>query len=206
MHEAALASGHLNKSIFMIDKCVLPRTHGNSSNNCVLATGGMYADATTLVKVLEQRLTWYTFAHEGTMSAPAMAQMLAITLYGRRFFPYYVWNTLGGLDTDGSGAVFSYDPVGNFEKRKWNCAGSAGHLIQPFLDSQVCVYVVALLCIALCFVNFRPPLRHTCSIHTHSDWSPPQARGHQAAPHAGAGYPHCQGRLYLGHRARHLHG
>lgn len=37
----------------------------------------------------------------------------------------------------GNGCVFSYDPVGNYEKSKYNCAGSAGHLIQPFLDNQV---------------------------------------------------------------------
>jgi 20S proteasome subunit beta 6 len=78
------------------------------------------------------------------MSSCATAQMLSTMLYGKRFFPYYVWNTLGGLDEkgilkiiEGEGCVFSYDPVGNFEKRKWNCAGSAGHLIQPFLDQQI---------------------------------------------------------------------
>ena len=89
------------------------------------------------------------------MSAPAIAQMLSTMLYGKRFFPYYVWNTLGGLDADGKsvgdspshtllgkGCVFSYDPVGNFEKRLWNCAGSAGHLIQPFLDNQVLTYII----------------------------------------------------------------
>ncbi|KAJ1566470.1 Proteasome subunit beta type-1 [Cladochytrium tenue] len=37
----------------------------------------------------------------------------------------------------GKGCVFSYDPVGNYEKRMWQCAGSAGSLIQPFLDSQI---------------------------------------------------------------------
>ncbi len=37
----------------------------------------------------------------------------------------------------GKGAVFSYDPVGNFEREAWRSAGSASHLIQPFLDNQV---------------------------------------------------------------------
>ena len=71
------------------------------------------------------------------MSAPALAQMLSVILYGKRMFPYYVWNTLGGLDENGKGSVFSYDPVGNYEKHLYNCSGSAGHLIQPFLDSRV---------------------------------------------------------------------
>ncbi|KAI8819373.1 nucleophile aminohydrolase [Fimicolochytrium jonesii] len=107
------------------------------SNDCVLATGGMYADAVTLVKTLEQRLEWYRHAHDKQMSSGALAQMLSTILYHKRMFPYYVWNTLGGIDEEGNGAVYSYDPVGNFQKQKWACAGSAGHLIQPFLDNQV---------------------------------------------------------------------
>ncbi|KAJ3404368.1 Proteasome subunit beta type-1 [Chytridiales sp. JEL 0842] len=107
------------------------------SNGSVLATGGMYADGVNLVKRLEQRLEWYYHRHVKNMSAPALAQMLSTILYSKRFFPYFVWNTLGGLDENGKGWVFSYDPVGNFEKKHWSCSGSAGHLIQPFLDSQV---------------------------------------------------------------------
>lgn len=78
------------------------------------------------------------------MRTAAVAQMLSTMLYGKRFFPYFVWNTLGGLDENGinilmkgKGCVFSYDPVGNFELRPYNCGGSASHLIQPFLDNQV---------------------------------------------------------------------
>ncbi|KAI8901975.1 nucleophile aminohydrolase [Globomyces pollinis-pini] len=107
------------------------------ANGTVLGTGGMYADAVTLVKMIGMRLEWYEHKHAKSMSAPATAQMLSTMLYQKRFFPYYVWNTLGGLDENGNGCVFSYDPVGNFEKSKYNCAGSAGHLIQPFLDNQI---------------------------------------------------------------------
>lgn len=106
-------------------------------NGSVLATGGMFADGVALVRVIQQRLEWYFHKHQKKMSATALAQMLSTMLYGKRFFPYYVWNTLGGLDENGKGCVFSYDPVGNYEKRYWSCAGSAGHLIQPFLDSQI---------------------------------------------------------------------
>lgn len=35
------------------------------------------------------------------MSSGAIAAMLSTILYGRRFFPYYVYNIIGGLDEEG---------------------------------------------------------------------------------------------------------
>lgn len=71
------------------------------------------------------------------MSTAAVAQMLSIMLYQKRFFPFYSWCILGGLDEEGKGAVYTYDPVGSYERESCRCAGSASSLIQPFLDNQV---------------------------------------------------------------------
>lgn len=75
-------------------------------------------------------------------------------LYQRRFFPFYVYNILGGIEDDGvssfppislhefnlhlgSGAVYSFDPVGSYERETCRAAGAASTLVQPFLDNQV---------------------------------------------------------------------
>ena len=64
-------------------------------------------------------------------------------LYGKRFFPYYVYTIIGGLDADGKGAVYSFDPVGSYEREQCRAGGAAAALIMPFLDNQV----PSLLCI-----------------------------------------------------------
>ncbi|KAJ1937171.1 Proteasome subunit beta type-6 [Kickxella alabastrina] len=107
------------------------------SNNVVLATSGFAADAKRLVEVLEQNALTYFYKHNKQMTAPAMAQMLSNTLYGRRFFPYYVFPILAGVDAQGKGALFAYDPVGNMERVNYQAYGSAAALVQPFLDNVV---------------------------------------------------------------------
>jgi 20S proteasome alpha/beta subunit len=37
----------------------------------------------------------------------------------------------------GSGAVYSFDPVGSYEREFCRAAGAAQSLVQPFLDNQV---------------------------------------------------------------------
>merc|ERR1719408_321141 len=103
----------------------------------VLGTGGFRGDITTLQKLLTAKSTQYEHQHGEGMLPHAVAQSLANTLYGRRFFPYYTWNVLAGLDEDGVGVVYSYDPVGNYERVRVSVTGSGESLIQPLLDNQL---------------------------------------------------------------------
>jgi hypothetical protein len=51
-------------------------------------------------------------------------------------------------DTDlmaGTGAVYSFDPVGSYERETCRAAGAAQALVQPFLDNQVSVVCPSLL-------------------------------------------------------------
>lgn len=107
------------------------------TDHCVLATAGMQAEAATLRKVLDYKITFYDHQHHQEMWTPAVAQMLSNTLYGKRFFPFYTFNVLGGVDQQGKGKVYGYDAVGSFESVPYVVTGSGSALITSLLDNQV---------------------------------------------------------------------
>eukprot|EP00056_Hartaetosiga_gracilis_P018099 m.9668 g.9668 ORF g.9668 m.9668 type:complete len:215 (+) comp6390_c0_seq1:133-777(+) len=113
-----------------------PKTY-KLSDGTVLGCAGFHGDVLTLIKRIELRMKNYKFTHKKTMSTPATAQMLATMLYGKRFFPYYTYNILAGLDSEGRGCVFSFDPVGSYERETFRAAGTASSLLQPLLDNQI---------------------------------------------------------------------
>ncbi len=47
----------------------------------------------------------------------------------------FIWMLLS--HSAGKGCVYSYDPVGSYEREEWRAAGSAAALLQPLLDNQV---------------------------------------------------------------------
>eukprot|EP00657_Telonema_sp_P-1_P002321 TRINITY_DN1541_c0_g1_i1.p1 TRINITY_DN1541_c0_g1~~TRINITY_DN1541_c0_g1_i1.p1 ORF type:complete len:280 (-),score=43.23 TRINITY_DN1541_c0_g1_i1:111-950(-) len=107
------------------------------TDKCVIATAGMAADKDALHKLLLARMTMYEHQHNKQMSTTAIAQMLSNTLYYRRFFPYYTFNLLGGLDENGQGCIFSYDAIGSYERVFYSSNGSGQSLTMPVLDNQV---------------------------------------------------------------------
>lgn len=98
---------------------------------------GFAADGHALKERLDTIVKMYKYQHGKPMSVKACAQRLSTILYQKRFFPYYVHAILAGLDEEGKGALYSYDPVGSYEREQCRAAGAAASLIMPFLDNQV---------------------------------------------------------------------
>jgi len=107
------------------------------TNKTVLGCAGFHGDVLTLTKVIDARLKMYEHEHSKKMSSGAIAAMLSTMLYYRRFFPYYVYNIIGGIDEEGKGCVYSFDPVGSYEREVYRAGGSAGAILQPLLDNQI---------------------------------------------------------------------
>jgi 20S proteasome subunit beta 6 len=109
----------------------------NKNARIVLSVVGFAADGKALQERLDVIVKMYKYQHGKEMSVHACAQRLSHILYNKRFFPYYVTAILGGLDENGKGALYSYDPVGSYEREQCRAAGAAASLIMPFLDNQV---------------------------------------------------------------------
>lgn len=107
------------------------------TDDTVLCAAGCMSDVVTLNKMLGAKFKQYEESHNRQMSSPAAAQLLSVTLYYRRFFPYYAFCLVGGLDEEGKGAVYGYDAVGSFKRDDYGCMGSGQKFIMPLLDNLV---------------------------------------------------------------------
>jgi 20S proteasome subunit beta 6 len=97
----------------------------------------MYADIIALQKNLKAKIEIYRSTHKRDPTLTAIAQMLSVTLYMRRFFPYYAFNILAGQKEDGTFTCFGYDAVGSFDESPYGAQGSGNELVTPVLDNIV---------------------------------------------------------------------
>ena len=103
-----------------------------------LTSNGFSADAKQLVDDLRTQIKWYHHNNnDHKLSISAAARTTMMLLYGKRFFPYYVNPIMIGMADDGTGAVYSFDPLGSYDREPSRAAGHASELLMPFLDNQV---------------------------------------------------------------------
>ncbi|XP_078471758.1 proteasome subunit beta type-1 [Lampetra fluviatilis] len=133
---ALLASDTRLSEHFSIHTRDSPKVHA-LSDRTVLGCCGFHGDCLTLTKIIEARRKMYQHTYNKPMGTGALAAMLSTILYQRRFFPYYVYNIVGGLDDNGKGVVYGFDPVGSYESNAYIAGGSANAMLQPLLDNQI---------------------------------------------------------------------
>ena len=105
-----------------------------------ILSAGMFADYTNLWKLMDERIKLYQLNLEKTPTTSAIAAMLAKILYEKRFFPFYAFNIIAGLDDNGEYVIYSYDAVGSYDKHEIRTLGDSSDMIQPLLDNQFTAY------------------------------------------------------------------
>ncbi|KAK9234570.1 nucleophile aminohydrolase [Lipomyces kononenkoae] len=135
---AVLAGDTRQTTGYSINSRFEPKVHALPCDPPIaVSANGFAADGDTLVRRLGQRVLWYAYNHNKNINISACARLIQTMLYGKRFFPYYVHTIIAGLDDEGRGAVYSFDPVGSYEREQCRAGGAAASLIMPFLDNQV---------------------------------------------------------------------
>ncbi|XP_055388998.1 uncharacterized protein LOC129618219 [Condylostylus longicornis] len=58
-------------------------------------------------------------------------------IYETRFFPYYAFNALVGVDSQGQGAIYDYDAIGSYQQSSYTARGTGSSLALSVLDNQI---------------------------------------------------------------------
>ena len=106
------------------------------TSRVVIATAGMRTDTDAFHKVMKTRIKTYIATHGKEPKISAVAQLLSNTLYSRRFFPFYTFNLLAGVDEQGNGKMYGYDAIGSYDEVNCGSFGSGQTMVTPILDSM----------------------------------------------------------------------
>lgn len=131
-----LAGDTRNSTGYSINTRYRPQVH-EIGDNMVASATGFTADSDALLQRLKSRIEWYHHSHNKPLKVASAARLTQTLLYSHRFFPYYVGTIIAGIDPEGRGAIYSFDPVGSYERQTCHAGGSAASLVTPFLDNQV---------------------------------------------------------------------
>lgn len=109
------------------------------TTSCVMVgSAGCSTDCSQLKQVIraDVRAASY-FGQLSYVDPNQVANLISQTLYSRRFFPYYAFCVVSGLDTTSSsvsGKVYVYDAIGSYEQVAVAASGTGKQLLQPILD------------------------------------------------------------------------
>jgi len=101
--------------------------------NIGITIAGLVGDAQVLTRYLKAEVSLYRLRRNAPISAEGAATLLANILSGNRYYPYYAWLILGGVDAKGN-HVFSVDPAGGCIEDRFVSVGSGSTFTYGILE------------------------------------------------------------------------
>jgi proteasome beta subunit len=103
--------------------------------NLGMTIAGLVGDAQVLTRYLRAEVSLYRLRRNGPLSTEGAATLLANILSGNRYYPYYAWLILGGVDGKG-GHIFSVDPAGGSMEDRFVSVGSGSTFTYGLLEEN----------------------------------------------------------------------
>jgi proteasome beta subunit len=103
--------------------------------NIGITIAGLVGDAQVLTRYLKAEVSLYRLRRNANLSAEGAATLLANILSGNRYYPYYAWLILGGVDSKGN-HVFSVDPAGGCIEDRFVSVGSGSTFTYGLLEEN----------------------------------------------------------------------
>ncbi|CCC82280.1 archaeal proteasome endopeptidase complex subunit beta [Thermoproteus tenax] len=104
------------------------------NDRMAIASAGVIADMQTLAKILRVNAKMYELDAKRKPSVAAMAKLLSIIMFNRRWMPFIAEVLVGGYDEEGP-HVFVLDPVGSLIEDDYAALGTGAKMAIGILDS-----------------------------------------------------------------------
>ena len=103
--------------------------------NIGITIAGLVGDAQVLTRYLKAEVSLYRLRRNALLTAEGAATLLSNILSGNRYYPYYAWLIVGGVDPKGN-HVFSVDPAGGCIEDRFVSVGSGSTFTYGLLEEN----------------------------------------------------------------------
>jgi len=105
------------------------------NDKMAIASAGIIADMQTLAKILKLNTMAYELEAKRKPTIAAMAKLLSVVMFSRRFMPYIAEVLVGGIDDEGT-HLFVLDPVGSLIEDDYAALGTGAKIAISILDNH----------------------------------------------------------------------
>lgn len=100
-----------------------------------IASAGIIADMQTLAKILKLNAKAYELETRKKPTVHAMAKLLSVVMFSRRFMPFYAEVLVGGFDEEGPHLIVM-DPLGSLIEDNYAALGTGAKVAIAILDAN----------------------------------------------------------------------